>query len=274
MPHVRKNFLLFLLSSLILALLMTAGWTFLSKEQPVHQTQQNHPAGSTTTSPSLDDSTASWKTYHNENYGIIFKYPDSLNITESYSIDRGGELLQTDLISKNQQNENNIGVEPKISISSICLIPENVPKESWENNFQQSLAFVDLPIEDKLQEFVKTYELGARKLFVFKRGCYECYDGWDQEMQTFIPNPNKEYDGFSAYSCEAGLNRNGNKAARCLTIVTEQQKIGSLELKELQNFFLDDFLPRLELHRGLINVRDCDGLGESVGKIPLPSKKT
>jgi len=274
MPLAGKKSLLLLVSALTLALLVAGGWAFLSKEQQTHQSQQNNPAGSITSSQSIDNSTASWKTYNNENYGIIFKYPYSLNIMESYSIDRGGELLQIDLISKNQQIENNIGVEPKISLSSICLVPENVPKESWENNFQQSLALVGLPIEDKLQEFVRTYELGTQKLFVFKQGCYECYDGWDQETQTALPNPNKKYDGFSAYSCEAGLNKNGNKAARCLTIMTERQKINSFELKELQNFFLDNFIPTLELHQGLINVRNCDGLGESVGKISLPSMKT
>lgn len=227
------------------------------------QAQQHPPVESTTNSPFINDSTVSWNTYRNENYGIVFKYPDSLNILESYSSDIGE--LQIDLVSKNKKTKNDVGAEPKISISSTCLVPENVPKESWEDNFQQSQGLLDLPIEDKLSEFVKTYELGARKLSVFKQGCYECYDGWDEETQTGIPDPNKEYDGFSAYSCGAGLNKNGNKAARCLTIVTERQKIGSLELKELQNFFLNDFIPTLELHQGLINVRDCEGLGESVG---------
>jgi len=78
-----------------------------------------------------------------------------------------------------------------------------VPREAWENNFQQNLAFIKLPIEDKMSEFVKAYELGTQKLFVFKQGCYECYDGWNEETQTAIPDPNNEYDGFSAYSCEA-----------------------------------------------------------------------
>jgi hypothetical protein len=80
--------------------------------------------------PSADTST--WKTYRNEEYGIIFKYPDNLTISEGSSIWNGGESLGIKLVPNNQESNDNGNVEPKISITSVCLVPENVPKRVWE----------------------------------------------------------------------------------------------------------------------------------------------
>jgi hypothetical protein len=198
--------------------------------------------------------TTSWKAYRNEHYGVIFKYPSSLKVSETNAALLGEQVIS--IQPTNKKAEDYVVAEPPISIaiSSVCLAPENVPEESWKNNFQQPLVFGD-PLEDMASTFLKSYQVGARKLFVFNQGCYECYDG------VLSPNPYREYNGYAAYSCEAGLNKNGNKAARCLTIVTERQKIGSPELKQLQRFFLDDFIPTLELRQSVM-IGDCDGLGE------------
>jgi len=204
---------------------------------------------------------ANWKIYRNENYGIVFKYPNGFKVVESYSIHTGEEIK---LVSTDQQAENNVDLKSKISISSTCLIPQSTSEkswelwESWENSFQQPLTFGDPFYGITSGGFLKNYSIGARKLFVFSQGCYECYDG------TSGPDPNTEYNGFTAYSCEAGLNKNGNKAANCLALITERQKIGSSELEELKKFFLDDFIPTLEFQQSLM-IQDCEGLGESVG---------
>jgi hypothetical protein len=204
---------------------------------------------------------AHWQTYRNENYGIVFKYPDILKVSENFS---GILDFPIGFISKKWQSENNSYIDPRISISFTCLVPTNVANESWENNFQKPMVFND-PLGELAAKFLQTYEIGERKLFVFTQGCYECYDSFNEETEVHLPDPNQEYDGFSAYSCEAGMNKNGHTAAGCITITTGREKIGSLELQELQKFFLDDFIPTLEFHQGLINVRDCDGLQESVG---------
>ncbi len=178
--------------------------------------------GTSTVASTAD--TSGWKTYHDEKYGISFKYPDDLKITENYSADTGE--LKIDLVSTNRQTKSSVGITPKISISSVCLVPENVPKKYWEDGDFQNPP-IALPIFKLLSKFLKTYEINTRKLYVFNQDCYECYDfGNTRDVQN-------DYDGYSTYSCEAGLNKNGNKTIRCLTIIAERQKIDSPELEEL-----------------------------------------
>jgi hypothetical protein len=211
--------------------------------------------------------TGSWKVYRNEDYGIVFKYPDNLIVLESYSSYTG----EYDIVfapTKHQTGKDTTGkdfvINPKITLSHACLIPKSTSEksweiwESWENNFQQPLTFDDPFYDITSGGFLETYSIGARKLFVFNQGCYECYDGLSG------PDPNTEYNGFAAYSCEAGLNKNGNKAADCLALITERQKIGSSELEKLKKLFLDDFIPTIEFQQSLM-IQDCEGLGESVG---------
>lgn len=225
---------------------------------------------SLSSSPSIDhNSTATWKTYRNENYGIVFKYPDSLKVLESYSIHTGERVI---LIPTNQQIANDFYVKPKIAITSTCVVPGNIPEEVWESDFREPVFWYAGPLRFQSETLLKAYDLGTRKLFVFNQGCYECYDGWDSETQTPTSHPDKENDGYSAYSCEKGVNENGNMAALCLEIITERKQMGTPALEELRKFFFDDFLPNLELQHGLM-IRDCEGLGESVGKIPLPRNK-
>lgn len=62
----------------------------LSVPVPISQTSQSTPIPSSTST--LVDETANWKTYTNSKYGFSFKYPDDLSFTPSNNTDKSSEV--------------------------------------------------------------------------------------------------------------------------------------------------------------------------------------
>ncbi len=120
-----KIFLIICVIFLVGTLLGVAG--YLAKNKPVKIQQPQIPPV-TETVKSVEDETANWKTYRNEEYGFEFKYPRTLTLSENnnYKSSEDQRLLQL-----NKSTDTNFITVSRFEIGKDQTFKDVIINNSW-----------------------------------------------------------------------------------------------------------------------------------------------
>lgn len=196
-----------------------------------------------------------WKTYRNDALGVSFQYPEALHpVDRNEAVGFRMALRPQDMGSTGTFFDH----EAKLVVGVQCVSPDNLGAELLakpsvdlgDQNVRNRAGFEVRTVGEPLRKI----SVGPYQLFVFRQGCYECYE-----------SPEADNDGFSAFLCAIGTNRNNNPSMRCLEFLTERFPRESSQLSGLRDFFLNEFLPTVRVDAAFSNMGACPGLGEARG---------
>lgn len=241
-----KEFRTLLIASAAAFALLALGAYFLIYGSPASQKDLSpversgrmpEEAVSTTSASSVLGFSSVRKMFSDEVRGLSFMYPEDLHVSER----RSGDDREIEL----RRGERDIPI--RLTLGCVRE-PNKVSDRTWEADFTEpnygSAVDFDLGVGSMIREYSK----GGVALFVHRLGCHECGGSDAADNQ-----------GFGAIACASGANLSEELTGKCLRIYSSLYNPNTDEYYEFQHYFLNDFIPSIQLSDTFQQMRECPG---------------